>query len=209
MGFQTHRYFFKSRNHHPVISTNMKWREEKSLYAMHHEQFIAHKIPHAYNTGPPTQVRNDMQGFAIYPYFCPMQLCLNSLDDLKTAAQSIINFAGDEKIFLFYGQMGAGKTTLINALCRELGVTENTSSPTFAIVNEYRSSKGNIFHFDFYRLKNQTEALDIGFEEYVDSGNYCFIEWPEKIPDLLPLNHLRISIAVTGEGAREITVDKI
>ncbi len=138
-----------------------------------------------------------------------MQLHLNSLDDLTTAAKKILDFAGTEKIFLFYGQMGAGKTTLINALCRELGVTENTSSPTFAIVNEYRSPKGNIFHFDFYRLKNQTEALDIGFEEYLDSGKYCFIEWPEKIPDLLPEHHLRISITVTGEQTRAITVDKI
>jgi tRNA threonylcarbamoyladenosine biosynthesis protein TsaE len=138
-----------------------------------------------------------------------MQLYLNSLNDLPAAAQSILNFAGDEKIFLFYGQMGAGKTTLINALCRELGVTENTSSPTFAIVNEYRAPKGNIFHFDFYRLKNQVEAMDIGFEEYVDSGKYCFIEWPEKIPDLLPLHHLRISINVTGEQSREIAVEKI
>src|ERR1700761_8249815 len=138
-----------------------------------------------------------------------MQLHLNSLDDLTTAAQSILDFAGTEKTFLFYGQMGAGKTTLINALCHELGVTENTSSPTFAIVNEYRSPKENIFHFDFYRLKNQFEALDIGFEEYLDSGKYCFIEWPEKIPDLLPQNYLRISIMVTGEQTRDINVEKI
>ena len=138
-----------------------------------------------------------------------MQFHLNSIDDLQDAAQKIISFAATEKTFLFYGQMGAGKTTLINALCRELGVTENTSSPTFAIVNEYRSPKGNIFHFDFYRLKNQTEALDIGFEEYLDSGKYCFIEWPEKILDLLPEHRLRISINVTGGQTRDITVDKI
>jgi tRNA threonylcarbamoyladenosine biosynthesis protein TsaE len=138
-----------------------------------------------------------------------MQLHLNSLNDLPSAAKSILNFAGDEKIFLFYGQMGAGKTTLINALCRGLGVTENTSSPTFAIVNEYRSMETNIFHFDFYRLKNQVEAMDIGFEEYLDSGSYCFIEWPEKIPGLLPLHHLRIDIQVTGEQPRNIIVDKI
>lgn len=138
-----------------------------------------------------------------------MQLHLNSLNDLSAAAKSILSFAGDEKIFLFYGQMGAGKTTLINTLCRELGVTENTSSPTFAIVNEYNGPKENIFHFDFYRLKNQTEALDIGFEEYLDSGKYCFIEWPEKIPDLLPYKHLRIGITVTGEQTRNIAIDKI
>ncbi|MGN6179694.1 MAG: tRNA (adenosine(37)-N6)-threonylcarbamoyltransferase complex ATPase subunit type 1 TsaE [Mucilaginibacter sp.] len=138
-----------------------------------------------------------------------MQLQLSSPVDLSAAAKKILDFAGDEKVFLFYGQMGAGKTTLVSALCRELGVTENTSSPTFAIVNEYRSPKNNIFHFDFYRLKNQTEALDIGFEEYLDSGKYCFIEWPEKIPDLLPEHHLRISITVTGEQTRDITIDRI
>lgn len=138
-----------------------------------------------------------------------MQLQLSSPNDLAAAAKKILDLAGDEKIFLFYGQMGAGKTTLINALCRGLGVTENTSSPTFAIVNEYRAPKNNIFHFDFYRLKNQTEAMDIGFEEYLDSGKYCFIEWPEKIPDLLPQHHLRISITVTGEQSRDIIADKI
>lgn len=138
-----------------------------------------------------------------------MQLQLSSPDDLNAAAKKILDFAGDEKVFLFYGQMGAGKTTLVNALCRELGVTENTSSPTFAIVNEYRAYPKNIFHFDFYRLKNQTEAMDIGFEEYLDSGKYCFIEWPEKIPDLLPEHHLRISITVTGEQSRDIAVGKI
>lgn len=138
-----------------------------------------------------------------------INLTVNSTNDLPTAAQTILSFAGDEKIFLFYGQMGAGKTTLINALCRKLGVTENTSSPTFSIVNEYRAPKSNIFHFDFYRLKTQTEAMDIGFEEYLDSGKFCFIEWPEKIPDLLPANYLRISLTVTGEQTREIAVDKI
>ena len=138
-----------------------------------------------------------------------MQFRLNSLDELQNASKDILSFAGNEKTFLFYGQMGAGKTTLINALCHELGVTENTSSPTFAIVNEYHSPNGNIFHFDFYRLKKQTEALDIGFEEYLDSGNYCFIEWPEKIPDLLPEHHLRISITVTAEQTRDIIIDKI
>lgn len=138
-----------------------------------------------------------------------MQLQLSSPSDLTAAARDILDLAGNEKVFLFYGQMGAGKTTLINALCRELGVTENTSSPTFAIVNEYRSPVSNIFHFDFYRLKNQTEAMDIGFEEYLDSGKYCFIEWPEKIPGLLPEHHLRIGITVTGEQSRDITVDKI
>ena len=138
-----------------------------------------------------------------------MNLQLNSLSDLDTAAQKILDFASPQKTFLFYGQMGAGKTTLINALCKQLGVTDNTSSPTFAIVNEYRSRNGSIFHFDFYRLKNQAEALDIGFEEYIDSGNYCFIEWPEKIPDLLPEHYTRIQIDVLSDSERNISADKI
>lgn len=138
-----------------------------------------------------------------------MNLQLNSLSDIEIAAQKILDFAAGQKTFLFYGQMGAGKTTLINALCKQLGVTDNTSSPTFAIVNEYRSPGGNIFHFDFYRLKNQVEALDIGFEEYIDSGNYCFIEWPEKIPDLLPEHYISIQIEVLSDSERNISADKI
>jgi tRNA threonylcarbamoyladenosine biosynthesis protein TsaE len=137
-----------------------------------------------------------------------MQLQLNSLVDLSFSAQQIITFAGTEKAFLFYGQMGAGKTTLIGELCRQLGVTDNTSSPTFAIANQYNSPQGNIFHFDFYRLKTQSEALDLGFEEYLDSGSYCFIEWPEKIPDLLPLHYIRIGITVAGDNSRVIEVDR-
>jgi tRNA threonylcarbamoyladenosine biosynthesis protein TsaE len=138
-----------------------------------------------------------------------MELQVNGLADLNIAAQNILDFAGAEKTFLFYGQMGAGKTTLISSLCRQLGVADNTSSPTFAIVNEYRSAGGTIFHFDFYRLKNQAEALDIGFEEYLYSGNYCFIEWPEKIPDLLPEHYVKISITVLSDTERLITPEKI
>jgi len=105
--------------------------------------------------------------------------------------------------------MGAGKTTLIKALCQCLGTTENVTSPTFSIVNEYIGSSHKIYHFDFYRLKNQTEALDMGYEEYFYSDAYCFIEWPEKIPDLLPVNYININITVTGESSRDINIDKI
>ena len=132
-----------------------------------------------------------------------------TLDTLDNAARSIIQAAGTQKILLFHGQMGAGKTTLIKALCTALGTDENISSPTFSIVNEYLLPKGKIYHFDFYRLKNQTEALDMGYEEYFYSGEYCFIEWPEKIPDILPDNYVKIVIKVMDNGLRQITLDKV
>jgi tRNA threonylcarbamoyladenosine biosynthesis protein TsaE len=128
---------------------------------------------------------------------------------LQTAATEIISFAGNSRIFLFYGEMGAGKTTLIKALCECLGTPDNVTSPTFSIVNEYIGDSHNIFHFDFYRLKNQSEALDMGYEEYFYSDAYCFIEWPEKIPDLLPQHYINVNIKVTGNTAREIIIDKI
>ena len=105
--------------------------------------------------------------------------------------------------------MGAGKTTLIKSLCDALGITEPVTSPTFSIVNEYRGGGKIIYHFDFYRLKTQTEAYDLGYEEYFYSDAWCFIEWPEKIPDLLPDHYVRISIKVTGENSRQIMVENI
>ena len=138
-----------------------------------------------------------------------MVLTATSLSELNNIAQQILAFAGAERIFLFYGEMGAGKTTLIKALCQELGVVGQTSSPTFSIVNEYEGARGRIYHFDFYRLKNQTEALDMGYEEYFYSGDYCFIEWPEKIPDLLPLNYTEVHIVANADGSREITLNNI
>lgn len=137
-----------------------------------------------------------------------MILAANNLSDLPGIAQQIINYAGNNRIFLFYGNMGAGKTTLIKSLCGELGSTDVITSPTFSIVNEY-DGPNKIYHFDFYRLKNQNEALDIGCEEYFYSGSYCFIEWAEKISDLLPDNYIRISIEVNGDNSRKITVDKV
>jgi tRNA threonylcarbamoyladenosine biosynthesis protein TsaE len=136
-------------------------------------------------------------------------LTIPSLSELPAAAEAIINFSSDNKIFLFYGDMGAGKTTLIKALCKVLGVDEPVTSPTFSIVNEYRGGGKIIYHFDFYRLKTQTEAYDLGYEEYFYSDAYCFIEWPEKIPDLLPDHYLKISIQATGENSREAIIEKI
>ncbi|PJJ83691.1 tRNA (adenosine(37)-N6)-threonylcarbamoyltransferase complex ATPase subunit type 1 TsaE [Mucilaginibacter auburnensis] len=138
-----------------------------------------------------------------------MQLKATSITDLPAIAQQLLSLAGNERIFLFYGDMGAGKTTLIKALCAELGVSGAVSSPTFVIVNEYNANAGRIFHFDFYRLKTQTEALDMGCEEYFYSGDYCFIEWPEKIPDMLPLNYVNVTISVINDTARNISFEKV
>jgi tRNA threonylcarbamoyladenosine biosynthesis protein TsaE len=132
-----------------------------------------------------------------------------TLTHLPTAANQLITLAGAEKVFLFTGDMGAGKTTFIKSICAALGVTEGVTSPTFAIVNEYRGGGNKIYHFDFYRLKTQTEALDMGAEEYFYSGDYCLIEWPEKIPDMLPLHYISVNIKVLADGGREIAVEKI
>ena len=134
---------------------------------------------------------------------------LENLSDLPAAAEKLMKFAGDEKIFLFNGDMGAGKTTFIKSICKYAGIDENVTSPTFSIVNEYRSAETRIYHFDFYRLKKQEEALDMGYEEYFYSGNYCFIEWPEKIESLLPQHYIRIDIQVYPDGKRSLTFTKI
>jgi len=131
------------------------------------------------------------------------------LAELEVAAKKILQEAKEEKIFLFYGNMGAGKTTLINKLCALLGTKDHTSSPTFSIVNEYEVEKGSIYHFDFYRLKTQNEAFDMGYEDYFYSGNYCFVEWPEKIADLLPEHYVKVEIEVLNEADRAIEVNII
>jgi tRNA threonylcarbamoyladenosine biosynthesis protein TsaE len=135
-----------------------------------------------------------------------MNFLINALSDLPAIAAQIITAFGDQKIILFYGDMGAGKTTLIKALCHELGVTDNVASPTFSIVNEYRLPLNKIYHFDFYRLKSQTEALDMGYEEYFYSGDYCFVEWPQLIPDLLPNHYVSITVKVLSNDEREVTL---
>lgn len=138
-----------------------------------------------------------------------MNLPVKNVDGLKDAAKQLIAFGGIEKIFLFYGDMGAGKTTFIKSLCEYLGTQEIITSPTFSIVNEYEGKGTRIFHFDFYRLKNQNEALDLGYEEYFYSGNYCFIEWPEKIADFLPPHYVRVCIQVLDNNERLLTFGKI
>ena len=130
-----------------------------------------------------------------------------SLDGIDQAAQRILGEL-HHPVVVFNGEMGAGKTTLIKALCRALGIHDATSSPTFSLVNEYRTPGDEaVYHFDVYRLKSESEALDMGIEEYLYSGNRCFIEWAEKIPNLLPHPHHVIEIAELPEGSRRVTVN--
>lgn len=127
-------------------------------------------------------------------------ISINNLSELPSAAKQLLEICHHKKIFAFYGEMGSGKTTFIKAICETLGVSDTISSPTFSIVNEYRSAKGEkIFHFDFYRIKSLNEAYDMGYEDYFYSGAYCFIEWPEKIAELLPEEHVKVVISQKGE----------
>jgi len=112
--------------------------------------------------------------------------------------------ANPPKVVLFNGEMGAGKTTFIKALCLALGVKSPTSSPTFSLVNEYEAAEGLVYHFDMYRLKSETEALDFGIDDYLYSGNWCFIEWAEKIPSLIPEEHLVVTLTVVADGKRKL-----
>lgn len=132
------------------------------------------------------------------------QININTLSDLPSISKQLIQAFGNKKIIAFSGEMGAGKTTLIKAICEELGVKQNISSPTFSIVNEYLSASGKkIYHFDFYRINNISEAYDMGYEEYFYSDAYCFIEWPEKIAELMPKDMLKVNITVK-DGVRVV-----
>ena len=139
-----------------------------------------------------------------------MNLPINGLQDLKEAAHQLLNFAGEEKIFIFEGSMGAGKTTFIKEICLALNVADLVSSPTFSIVNEYiTASKETVYHFDFYRIKDLQEAYDIGYEEYFYSGQVCLIEWPERIAPLLPDSYIKVKIDLIDEESREMSFFKI
>ncbi|MFH0761389.1 MAG: tRNA (adenosine(37)-N6)-threonylcarbamoyltransferase complex ATPase subunit type 1 TsaE [Bacteroidota bacterium] len=127
-----------------------------------------------------------------------------SLSDLPAIARSIIRESGEHRLLAFYGEMGAGKTTLIQSVCHALGVQSEVTSPTFALVNEYLIPGGSLFHFDFYRVNKVSEALDFGIEEYFDSGSWCLMEWPEKIEELLPEPLVRLSLQVHKDGSRAI-----
>lgn len=125
-----------------------------------------------------------------------------SLDQIQEVATQILA-QNPNKIILFNGEMGAGKTTLIKQLCKNLGIEDATSSPTFSLVNEYQANNNQIvYHFDFYRLNHETEALDMGVDDYLYSGNWCFIEWSEKIPNLIPAEHSVVTIELLPDGKR-------
>ena len=134
------------------------------------------------------------------------QLIIYSPDELPAAAKTILQTCADRKIFAFLGGMGSGKTTIIKALCSELGVNEKAVSPTFAIVNEY-SGAVRVFHIDLYRLTSLQEAIDIGIDEYLASGNYCFIEWAELISNLLPEETVMVNLSVGVNGERMVSID--
>ena len=135
---------------------------------------------------------------------------LKTIDDIAQAAHEFVAEMGDETVYAFYGEMGAGKTTFINALCKALGVEDDTTnSPSFSIINEYRSDTTAelIYHFDLYRLDSLEEAFDIGVEDYFDSGALCFLEWPERIADILPNDTVKVTIIVNDDDSRTITIE--
>lgn len=142
-------------------------------------------------------------------YLCAMkhQIAIHSLEDLPAAADEFLRQIGSNKLVAFYAPMGAGKTTFTSAVCRALGVREDAvSSPTFAILNEYRTAAGEpVFHFDFYRIKRLAEALDIGLYDYLDSGCLCLMEWPENIEELLPEETLKVTISVEPDNSRIVS----
>jgi len=132
-------------------------------------------------------------------------LTLKSLSDLNVVADKFLRAMRDKKVFAFFGPMGVGKTTFIKALCNELGVVEIVTSPTFALVNEYQTGGGDlIYHFDFYRIEKIEEVYDFGYEDYFYSGNYCFIEWPDKVAEILPENIAYVQLVENEDGSRTI-----
>ena len=135
-----------------------------------------------------------------------MKIDIPSLDMVRERARQFVAAMGERTVFAFYGKMGAGKTTFIKAICKELGVADVINSPTFAIVNEYCSETTAelIYHFDFYRIKKLEEVYDMGYEDYLYSGARCFIEWPELIDDLLPGDAVRVEITEEPDGSRSV-----
>lgn len=138
-----------------------------------------------------------------------MTIHITSLESIREAAHQFIAAMGDNTVFAFYGKMGAGKTTFIKALCEELGVTDVINSPTFAIVNEYRSDTTGelIYHFDFYRIRKLEEVYDMGYEDYFYSGALCFIEWPELVEEVLPGDAVSVRIDEEADGSRSLTFE--
>lgn len=139
-----------------------------------------------------------------------MKIEIQSLEQIREAARQFIAAIGDNTVFAMHGKMGAGKTTFVKAVCEELGVTDVINSPTFAIVNEYRSEETGelIYHFDFYRIKKLDEVYDMGYEDYFYSGALCFIEWPELVDELLPGNTIKVTIEEQENGSRLLTMEE-
>lgn len=137
-----------------------------------------------------------------------MKLTIRSLDTIRETAHEFVANMGQASVFAFYGKMGAGKTTFVKAICEELGVEDVITSPTFAIVNEYQSTKtgGPIYHFDFYRIKKLDEVYDMGYEDYFYSGAPCFLEWPELIEEILPNDAVKVTITEQEDGTRIVEV---
>ena len=135
-----------------------------------------------------------------------MEIRIENIENIKHAAKQFVDNMGRSNVFAFYGKMGAGKTTFIKAVCEELGVDDVITSPTFAIVNEYRAEPSGelIYHFDFYRIKKIEEVYDMGYEDYFYSGALCFIEWPELVEELLPGNAVKVTIEELEDGNRVI-----
>ena len=130
-----------------------------------------------------------------------MKIVVNCISELDDLSKIILNNRKNRDVICFYGEMGVGKTTLIKVICKELGIEDNVSSPTFSIVNEYISSLGDsVYHFDFYRIKDEEEALDMGYEEYFFKNSLCFVEWPEKVSSLIPEEALKIKITKNKES---------
>ena len=140
-----------------------------------------------------------------------MEIKINSLDNIREAAKQFIAAMEDNTVFAFYGKMGAGKTTFIKSICEELGVTDVINSPTFAIVNEYRSDETGelIYHFDFYRIKKLDEVYDMGYEDYSYSGALCFIEWPELVEEVLPGDAVKVIIEEMEDGIRSVRLESM
>jgi tRNA threonylcarbamoyladenosine biosynthesis protein TsaE len=131
--------------------------------------------------------------------------CLFEEKEIERIAKELVDKFSSQKIWLFHGEMGSGKTTIIKAICQCLGVIDEMSSPTFSIVNEYVTKNGTeLYHFDFYRMKDPSEGINIGIEDYFFSGKYCFIEWPNVIEEFLPEKYLEISIKLVGNKTRNL-----
>ena len=136
------------------------------------------------------------------------ELHIPSIEQLPQVAKEFLSLIGDKKLLAFYGQMGVGKTTFVKAICDALGVEDVVNSPTFAIVNEYTDAMGEaVYHFDFYRIKKHAELFDLGFDNYLDSGCFCLMEWPELVEELLPEDTLRLTLVEQADGSRLLTFE--